>query len=168
MEEERMDVADMWRAMRRDPAARPHVGTHVATAEEGISMTVTQECQVALQSADRLPEVTVTITSNRPGVAAQVTIAANLNTGDVSYQGPTKVVGQGQFTATTSTVSAGFVVLPTEFPVLGVGAGALWADGAPESFTLDYYQLACGPWGWWVWWRLPIFDLLRRLFSSSS
>ena len=162
-----MDVADMWRAMRRDPAARPHVGTHVATAEEGISMTVTQECQVALQSADRLPEVTVTITSNRPGVAAQVTILANLNTEDFSYQGPTTVVGQGQFTATTSTVGAGFIVLPTRFPALGVGAFALWADGAPESITLDYFHLACGPWGWWIWW-LPIFDLLRRVSSNRA
>jgi hypothetical protein len=69
-----MDVADMWRTIRRDPAAaRPHVGAHVATAEEGISMTVTQDCQVALPSANRVPEVTVTITSNRPGVAAAVT-----------------------------------------------------------------------------------------------
>jgi hypothetical protein len=119
-----MNVADMWRTMRRDPAARPHVGTHVATAEEGISMTVTQNCQVALPSANRVPEVT--ITSNRPGVAAQVSILANLNTPDGSYQGPTKVVGQGQFTATTSTVVAGFVVLPSGLPALGVGAEATW------------------------------------------
>ena len=130
-------------------------------------MTVTQECQVALQSANRVPEVTVTITSNRPGVAAQVTILANLNTEDFSYQGPTTVVGQGQFTATTSTVSTGFVVLPTVFPALGVGAQALWADGAPQSLTLNYYQLACDPWVWWRW-LLPIFDLLRRVSSNRA
>lgn len=161
-----MDVADMWRAMRRDPAARPYVGTQVATADEGISMSVTQDCQVALPSANRVPEVTVTITSNRPGVAAQVTIAANLNTPDGSYQGPTMVVGQGQFSATTSIVGAGFVVIPSGFPVLGVGAEAVWADGAPQSLTLNYYQLACDPWVWWRW-LLPIFDLLRR-FSPSN
>jgi hypothetical protein len=164
--EEAMDVADMWRTMRRDPAARPHVGAHMATAEAGISMTVTQDCQVALPSANRVPEVTVTITSNRPGVAAQVTIAANLNTPDGSYQGPTKVVGQGQFTATSSTVGAGFIVLPSGFPVLGVGAEALWADGAAHSLTLNYYQLACDPWVWWRW-LVPIVDRLRWLSPGN-
>jgi hypothetical protein len=48
------------------------------------------------------------VASNRPGVAAQVSVAANLNSPDGSYQGPTTVVGQGQFSATTSSVLANF------------------------------------------------------------
>jgi hypothetical protein len=38
--------------------------------------------------------------TSRPGVAARVTIVANLNSPDGSYQGPTTIVGQGQFSAT--------------------------------------------------------------------
>ena len=75
----------------------------------------------------------MTITSNRPGVDAQVTIAANLNSPDGSYQGPTTAVGQGQFTSTSSQVHASFVVLPSGWPVLGVGAETTWADGTPHS-----------------------------------
>jgi hypothetical protein len=41
----------------------------------------------------------VTVTSHRPGVAAQVSIGANLNSADGSYQGPTTTVGHGQFSA---------------------------------------------------------------------
>ena len=74
-----MDVAALWRSLRTDPAKAPHIGAHQATAGEGIAINVAQTCQVALPARRNLiPEVSVTITSNRPGVAAQVTIEANL------------------------------------------------------------------------------------------
>jgi hypothetical protein len=73
--------------------------------------------------------------AEREGVAAQVSIGANFNSPDGSYQGPTTPVGQGQFIATSSHVHAGFVVLPSGWPVLGVGAEATWEDGAPPSFA---------------------------------
>jgi hypothetical protein len=108
-----MDIAGMWRSMRADPADAPRPGAHQETAGPGITISVTQQCQVALPLAGLTPdEVTVTVTSHRPGVAAQVSIAANFNSPDGSYQGPTTTVGQGQFTARRSHVHAGFVVLP--------------------------------------------------------
>jgi hypothetical protein len=76
--------------MRADPAAAPHAGAQLATAGEEITISVAQECQVALPAGNRVPEVSVTITSNRPGVDAQVTIAANLNSPD----GATRVLRQ--------------------------------------------------------------------------
>ncbi len=161
-----MDIAGIWRNMRRNPNEAPRVGAHLEAAGDRISMNVSQECQVALPSANRVPEVSVTITSNRPGVAAQVTIAANLNSPDGSYQGPTKIVGQGQFTTNNSSVRTGFVVLPSGFSVVGVGAEALWADGAPHSLTLAYYQLECDPWVWWRW-LIPLVDRLRLLSLSK-
>lgn len=140
-----IDIAGMWRSMRAYPAAVPHAGAHLETAEPGITITVTQECQIALPPRSNLiPAVSVTVTSQRPGMAGQVTIAANFNTPDGSYQGPTTAVGQGQFTATNSLVQARFILLPSGFPVLGVGAVADWADGA-HSATLTYEQIACDP-----------------------
>lgn len=44
----------------------------------------------------------MTVISGRPGVGAQVLPGANLNSPDGSYQGPTRTVGQGQFTASLS------------------------------------------------------------------
>ncbi len=119
----------------------------------GITISVAQECQPALPlqkfTAD---EVTVTVTSDRPGVGAQVLIGANFNSPDGSYQGPTTAVGQGQFTATDSQVDARFVVLPAAgWPVLGVGAVATWDDGAPEGAALTYELLVCDPLIWWKW-----------------
>jgi hypothetical protein len=159
-----MDIARWWRSMHTNAAVAPHAGAHLETPGEEITINIAQECQVALPSANRVPEVSVTITSNRPGVAAQVTVGANLNSPDGSYQGPTMIVGQGQFTATNSDVHAGFVVLPSGWPVLGVGAEATWADGAPHSVTLTYVQLACDPWVWWRW-LIPVLNILRRPFS---
>jgi hypothetical protein len=159
-----MDIARTWHSMRADPAAAPHAGANLETAGEEITISVVQECQVALPSGNLVPEVSVTIASNRPGVDAQVTIAANLNSPDGSYQGPTTTVGQGQFTSTSSQVHASFVVLPSGWPVLGVGAEATWADGAPHSVTLTYVQLACDPWVWWRW-LVPVLKVLRRPFS---
>ena len=161
-----MDIAGMWRSMRADPADVPHAGAHQETAGDGITISVTQECQVALPSANLIPEISVTITSNRPGVAAQVTIAANLNSPDGNYQGPTTTVGQGQFTATSSQVNARFVVLPSGWPVLGVGTEATWEDGAPHGVALTYVQLECDPWVWWRW-LIPVLNILTRLRGQN-
>jgi hypothetical protein len=109
----------------------------------------------------------VTVTSHRPGVAAQVTIGANFNTADGSDQDPTTMVGHGQFTATSSHVHAGFIVLPSGWPVLGVGAEATWADGAPQSFALNYWQIDCDPWVWWRW-LIRALVILTRLFSAAT
>jgi hypothetical protein len=143
-----MDIARIWRSMRADG---PRAGAHLETAGEQTTVSITQECQVAMPWVNRVPEVSVTITSNRPGVAAQVTVGANFNSPDGSYQGPTTLVGQGQFTATSSVVRVGFVVLPSGWPVLGVGSEAEWADGAPLSLTLNYRQIECDPWVWYRW-----------------
>ena len=87
------------RAGRADPF---RVGAHLETAGAGITISVAQECQIVLPPRrNRIPAVSVTVTSQRPGVAAQVTIAANFNTPDSSYQGPTTTLGQGQFTETS-------------------------------------------------------------------
>lgn len=119
----------------------------------GITISVTQQCQPALPlqkfTAD---EVTVTITSDRPGVPAHVVTAVNFNSPDGSYQGPTTTVGVGQFTATSSQVESSFVVLPAAgWPVLGVGAVATWDDGTPDGVALTYQLLACDPLIWWRW-----------------
>jgi hypothetical protein len=163
-----MDIAGMWRGMRADPADIPRPGAHQEAPAGGITINVTQQCQVALPLAGFAPnEVTVTITSHRPGVAAQVSIGANLNSPDGSYQGPTTTVGHGQFTATRSRVRAGFVVLPSGWPVLGVGAEAVWEDGAPQSGALSYWQLECDPWVWWRW-LVPVLDILTRPFAPRT
>jgi hypothetical protein len=66
----------------RWPACR-RAGVQLALAG-GITLTLTQECQVALPAGNRIPEVRVMVTSNRPGVAAQVAVAANVNSPDGS------------------------------------------------------------------------------------
>jgi hypothetical protein len=162
-----MDIGAMWRSMRMNPSKAPRPGAHLETLGPGISISVTQECLIALPPrTSRIPPVSVSITSNRPGVAAQVSIAANFNTADGSYQGPTTTVGTGQFTATISQINARFVLLPSGFPVLGVGAVADWADGE-HSATLTYEQIACNPWVWWGWLN-PVVGLLTRSFSHRS
>lgn len=162
-----MDIASMWRSMRAGPADAPHAGTRLETEGPGITISVTQECLLALppQSA-RVPAVSVTVTSQRPGMAAQVIIAANFNSLDGSYQGPTTKVGQGQFTATDSVVQARFVLLPSGFPVLGVGAFADWADGT-QSGALTYEHIACNPWVWWGW-LTPVAGVLSRQLSAMT
>jgi hypothetical protein len=141
-----IDIADIWRGRRADA---PRVGAHLDSA--GTTISVTQECQVALPMGDRFPEVSVTITSNRPGVAAQVSVYANLNCRDFNYQGPTTKVGEGQFTATSSEVHVGFILLPSGLSVLGAGSVAVWADGAENSLNLRYDEIACNPLVWWRW-----------------
>jgi hypothetical protein len=159
-----MDIPGVWRSRRADA---PGAGAQLQTSGEEITIGITQQCQVALPSGNMIPEINVTVTSNRPGILAQVTIAANLNSPDGSYQGPTTTVGQGQFTATSNDVHAGFLVLPSGWPVLGVGAEATWADGAQQSFALNYVQLECDPWVWWRW-LIPIIDILTRRLSARS
>lgn len=164
-----MDIPDMWRSMRPDSAGMPRPGAHLEAAAPGITITVTQQCQVTLPfSSVPADEVTVTVTSHRPGVAAQVSIGANLNSANGSYQGPTTTVGQGQFTATGSQVHAGFVVLPAAgWPVLGVGAEAIWADGAAQSFALTYVELECNPLVWWRW-LIRVLAMLTSPFSART
>jgi len=145
-----MDIPSFWRSLRASAGA-PQAGAHVESAGAGITINVMQDCRIALPSGNRIPAVSVLVASNRPGVTAQVSVAANLNSPDGSYQGATTVVGQGQFTTTASSVLANFVVLPSGWPVLGVGAEAIWADGAPNSLALNYVQLECDPWVWWRW-----------------
>lgn len=162
-----MDIADLSRSMRAGRADAFRVGAHLETAGAGITISVAQECQIALPPRrNRIPAVSVTVTSQRPGIAAQVTIAANFNSPDGSYQGPTTTVGQGQFTATSSLVAARFVLLPSGFPVLGVGAVADWADGE-HSAALTYEQIACDPWVWWNW-ATPVVGVLSRAFSPAT
>ena len=156
-----MDVARLWQSLRSNPADAPRAGVLLQTAGSDITISVTQECLIALPPRrSRIPEVTVTVTSQRPGVAGQVTIGANFNSPDGSYQGPTTAVGQGQFTATELQVRVRFVLLPSGFPVLGVGAVADYADGV-HSATLTYVQIACNPWVWWHW-LTPAVGILNR------
>jgi|SRR5215472_14863086 len=164
-----MDIADMWRRLRAGPADAPRPGVHQATAGPGITIDVTQQCQVALPVSSFSPdEVTVTVTSHRPGVAAQVSIGANLNSPSGSYQGPTATVGQGQFTAASSQVHAGFVVLPAAgWTVVGVGAEATWADGTAQSSALTYVVLECDPLVWWQW-LIRILAVVTRPFSAIT
>ena len=154
-----MDIAGIWRDLRAGPADIPRPGSQAAPGE-GITTAVAQQCQLALPSAQFVADaVTVTVTSGRPGVAAEVKIYANFNSVDGSYQGPTSLVGQGQFTATGAQVQTGFVVMPSMWPVLGVGAQAVWQDGAPDSLTLGYYGLVCR-WAWWWLWLIRVLDVL--------
>ena len=96
-----------------------------------------------------------------------MTVGANLNSPDGSYQGPTTTVGHGEFTATSSQVVVHFVVLPwTGFPVLGFDAQVDWADRAPQSITLDYVLLECNPWVWW-WWPSRFIDVLTGTFARN-
>ena len=161
-----MDIAGMWRSAHPGAAEVPRPGMQHAPAG-GITITVAQQCQVALPVPSlKADEVTVTVTSQRPGIAAQVTVGANLNSTNGNYQGPTTTVGQGQFTATGSQVSAAFVVLPTDpWPVLGVGAEATWADGAAQSVALTYVQIECDHLVW-LSWLLRIIAILTRPFSA--
>ena len=104
-----MDIADAWRTLRTNPADAPRAGVHLETAGQGITTTITQECVVALPRASYSPDlVTITVTSLRPGVAGHVTVGANLNSPDGSYQGPATTVGHGEFTATSSQVVVHF------------------------------------------------------------
>jgi hypothetical protein len=113
-----------------------------------------------------IPAVEVTVTSQRPGMAGQVTIGANFNSVDGSYQDPTTNVGQGQLTATSSLVQARFILLPSGFPVLGVGAAVDWADGTHGAW-LTYEHIACNPWVWWQW-LTPVRGVLSRSFSAMT
>jgi hypothetical protein len=139
------------------------------TPGQQITTTISQECVVALPRASYSPNlITITVTSHRPGVAGHVTVGANLNSRDLSYQGPTTTVGHGELTAASSQVTVRFVVLPwTGFPVLGFDGQVEWSDGAPQSITLDYVLLECDPWVWW-WWPSRALDLLTHPFGRTG
>jgi hypothetical protein len=157
------DVANMWRALRTNPAEVPQPGVLVQSAGSEIAINAVQECVVALPPrATMTPVVDVTVTSQRPGFAGLVSIGANFNSLDGSYQGPTTRVGQGQFTGTVSEVHARFILLPSGFPVVGIGAVVDYADGV-HGATLTYQQIACNPWVWWQW-LTPIAGTLSRFF----
>jgi hypothetical protein len=97
------------------------------------SPSVIQECLVTLpERRNRIPTASVTGSSLRPGVAGTVVIAANFNTADGNYQGPTTEVGSGTFTATSGQVDAHLIVLPSGVPIMGVGAVADFEDGVPS------------------------------------
>ncbi|MGI9005313.1 MAG: hypothetical protein ACR2FU_03790 [Streptosporangiaceae bacterium] len=163
-----MDLAGAWRETRGGSSAPPAAGSQTQSPGPGITVEVTQQCQIALPQPNLTPdEVAVVVTSHRPGVAATVTIGANLNSLDGRYQGPTTTVGTGSFSATGTHVRTAFVVLPSGWPILGVGAEAVWADGAANSFFLNYYQLACDPLVWWRW-PVELLTILGRLFGAGT
>ncbi|HEX6446255.1 MAG TPA: hypothetical protein VF053_14265 [Streptosporangiales bacterium] len=160
-----MDIAHVWRRTHTDPADVPRPGVQEAGSD--ITVTITQECQVSVPLKGFSPdEVTVTVTSHRPGVAAQVNVGANLNTANGSYQGPTTSVGTRQFTGAVSEVRVGFVALPSGFPVLGIGVEVIWSDGAPSSFALNYEEIPCDFWVWWRW-VIPFLDTVTRPFAPD-
>lgn len=160
-----MDIAHSWRTSHTDPDDVPRPGVREAAAD--ITVTITQECQVSVPLKGFSPdEVTVTVTSQRPGVAAQVTVGANLNTPDGSYQGPTTNVGTRAFSSTVSEVRVGFVALPSGFPVLGIGVEVVWSDGAPTSFDLSYHEIPCDFWVWWRW-LVPFLDTVTQPFAPD-
>jgi hypothetical protein len=99
----------------------------------------------AAPRTSRIPEVNVTVTSQCPGVSAQVIVSANFNTPDGSYQVP-RLLSEAASSPPLSRKSRSVSPLPSGFPVLGVGAVADWADGA-HSATLTYEQIACDPLG---------------------
>ena len=129
-----MDIPRMWRSMRADPADAPHAGTHLETAEPGITISVTQECQIALPPQNNLiPAVSVTVTSQRPGMAAQVVIGANFNT----RTGATRVLRQGSDRASspppTRSSKPVSSFCPPAFPC---SASAPWPIGRTERKAL--------------------------------
>lgn len=164
-----MDIADLWRRMRTDPADVPRPGVSRQTDPAGISISFTQFCDapLPLHRWDLVDNVNVTVTSDRSGQPGQVLIAANLNSQDLSYQGPTWIVGEGQFTATVSQVRASFSLLPVQLPVLGVGAQATWQDGTPDSAALTYQEIGCHPPLWWQW-LIRIIALTSRSFENKA
>lgn len=165
-----MDISGMWRTLRPASSAMPRAGAGSEAAVGGITISVEQQCQAALpvSSGITVDLVTATVTSQRPGIAAQVSIGANFNSADGSYQGPTTAVGQGEFTATSSQTQATFVVArAVGWPVLGVGAEATWADGAPGSPALTYVEIACDPFVWWQW-LVRILAVVGRPFSARA
>jgi hypothetical protein len=162
-----MDIARLWQSLRTNPSDAPRAGVLLPAAGSEISISVTQECLIALPPRrSRIPLVSVTVTSNRLGVAGQVTVAANFNSQDGSYQGPTTKVGEGQFTATNSQFQVRFVLLPSGFPVVGVGAVVDYSDGV-HGGALTYQKIACNPWVWWHW-LTPAVGMLRRPFDARN
>jgi hypothetical protein len=106
----------LWRSLRA-AAGPPQTGAHIQTVEAGITVDVMQDCRIALPSGNRIPAVGVTVASNRPGVAAQVSIAANLNrTAVIRVDGR----GPGPVHRDRIICPGSLVVLPSGWPVLGL------------------------------------------------
>jgi hypothetical protein len=63
-------------------------------------------------------------------------------------------------------VQVGFVVVPTAgLPCLGVAAEVTWADGAPESIALTYWEIECdGP--VWLSWLMRLVAYVPWRFSA--
>jgi hypothetical protein len=165
-----MDIAALWRGLRTEPGETPRPGVSRQTAPPGISISFTQSCvtPIPLRHGYVADQVNVVVMSDRPGQPGQVIIAANLNSQDLSYQGPTWTVGEGEFTATTAQLQASFVLLPTGgLPVLGVGAQATWQDGTPDSAALTYAEIGCRPPAWWQW-LIRIVAITSRSFESKA
>jgi hypothetical protein len=69
------DIASLWRTMRANPTDVPRVGAHLETPAPGITISVSQECLTTLpRRRFGIPEASVTVTSQRPGVPGQVTL----------------------------------------------------------------------------------------------
>jgi hypothetical protein len=160
-----MDIARLWQSHRSNPSEVPRADLNLPAAAGEITISVTQECLIALPPRrSRVPLVTATVTSNRLGEAGQVSVGANFNSFDGSYQGPTTNVGQGQFTAASSQFVVRFVLLPSGFPLLGIGAVVDYGDGV-HAATLTYQKIACNPWVWWNW-LSPVGGILNRRRSA--
>jgi len=165
-----VDIADLSRRLRADPTVALRPGEQQQTADQGIKISsLTQQCQqtIPLQTL-AVDVVTVTVTSQRPGVAAQVSFWANFNSLDLSYQGPSIAVGQGQFTDTNSQAQASFAVQSSNWPILGVATTATWADGAPESLALQYAVIVCFWKRWWIWLMRVLGSLGLHPSSASA
>jgi hypothetical protein len=165
-----VDIADTRRRMGAGPAGAIGPDAQQQTADQAIKISnLTQQCQqtIPLQTL-AVDVVTVTVTSQRPGVAAQVSFWANFNSLGLSYQGPSIAVGQDQFTDTKSRAEASFAVQSSSFPILGVAAAATWADGAPESVALQYAVIVCFWKRWWIWLMRLLGSLGLRPSSASA
>jgi hypothetical protein len=159
-----MEIPDVWRRVQAHHAdtAQVRPGEPQQAPPDSFAIDVVQQCRsiIPILHLNLLIDgVTVTVTLGRPGVGGQVTVGVNLNSLDGSYQGDVWIVGQGQFTATSSQFQTTFTIWPDQWPVLGVGAWADWDDGAPQSFALEYKDIVCG----WPWWWLLLIRLLRSL-----
>ncbi len=128
-------------------AAASHTGG--ARAAAGVSLrSIKQRCVTVTVNGKRVTfdRVTVTAASGRKHAAATVSFEYNLNSADGSYQGPASQFAVGHFTKKRGTATATLRLPQPAYPVLGLSAAAVWADGRPTSYALDYKKiLAC--WG---------------------
>jgi hypothetical protein len=115
----RMDIADVWRILRADPADAPRADAHLETAEQGITTRLTQECVVALPRGVTPPSSH----RNSDGPSATVLLAMwqsvlTSTAPDGSYHGPTQRLATASSPPQLSQVVVPFVVLPWASSVL--------------------------------------------------